>query len=1168
VEEAKIRAEDDAQRNIEGQERLKTADASRSKTRDVLPISDVDEDARSLGEADVFDPPTPPPPKKPMVAAALKAKEQILERNSKSLANLGTAHNNDMKSIYEEFSRSVPEHLMGVHQPHHDDEDAGSLGEADVFDVSAPPPPKKPMVAAALKAKEQILERNSKSLANFGTAHDNDMKSIYEEFSRSVPEHLMGVHQPHHDDEDAGSLGEADVFDVSAPPPPKKPMVAAALKAKEQILERNSKSIANFGTAHDNDTKSLSEEFSKSVPDHLIATNQPRDEDDAGSGEAAVFDPPTPPPSEKPVLAAALMTKEQIGEGASQSHSDLNFNGTVEGHSAKDNLSRSESDIGTAKSGSNRTPTRRKKSGVGFGNIFLLEARQLKESGGHSAPNGSSGSFSQFDTPEQLQDSSPRSGGGSDESTRENPDETSYHVHDDTGAPSKNLQHADEEGTLDGMQSSKRAEPVFDEAGQENPVAGYLSPVQKARLALENRAEQERVANSQPQIVVAATRASNSASQARSAQWAKKPEKKENTENKNDSESTEPNVNPPPTGAASNLERMTRWRKNGKRLVDEKLGSYAPSRNVRRESELVETRRRLDEAKQPAEDATIDPSNPGVEEPVPLQSTVAVVESVKSVKEVRLSLERRVQEKSFEQTTVQAPNATSSSRAAEWAKASAENVDEKQSNIPDKPDALKGDRLLWWRKNGKRLVDARRGLVPVSNISEWGSKDSDEATGQSPENVKNESFEEELSATSIVEKRRRAAEARHRALQVRNGNNLEPAKPTGDIASRKEVLAEKRRQVVEARKKTATSPVASNGEASRSVPPSEQAVPAETSVSEAKKEEKIKSGEESITTAATAMVASGRTSPGEESGTTTSGTTATTEGAITSGGRVAALAGKVENAAAAAERRMKRLAESERLAERTARARQARLAKESQLSIGSQQVLANKTGAPVRTPLAKEPRLSPIALASSPTSTSPPKPQQSSLIPHMVREADRLSGFICRYEHKLETLCKSLLAVARQYENDSEAAAAVNLPLPEMYKFVREREWYQRYAKGSSRPSMLFAGLKAEADRAQERRDQTFKTYTGESSDQDANGEKVYKVTPAGEGFLKMDGPVEADVGRFLSSVHNKGEGMTKSSLEKNWTDIARLSGDVQSERVREKLDELMQFSLDARFIE
>jgi hypothetical protein len=75
-------------------------------------------------------------------------------------------------------------------------------------------------------------------------------------------------------------------------------------------------------------------------------------------------------------------------------------------------------------------------------------------------------------------------------------------------------------------------------------------------------------------------------------------------------------------------------------------------------------------------------------------------------------------------------------------------------------------------------------------------------------------------------------------------------------------------------------------------------------------------------------------------------------------------------------------------------------------------------------------------------------------------------------------------------------------------------------------------------------------------------------VTSFGEAFLKMDGPVEADIGRFLSSLHHSSDGLSRLEIGEHWAKVAELSGDIQSERLCDKLDELIKFCLHGHLIE
>merc|ERR1712166_322703 len=94
-------------------------------------------------------------------------------------------------------------------------------------------------------------------------------------------------------------------------------------------------------------------------------------------------------------------------------------------------------------------------------------------------------------------------------------------------------------------------------------------------------------------------------------------------------------------------------------------------------------------------------------------------------------------------------------------------------------------------------------------------------------------------------------------------------------------------------------------------------------------------------------------------------------------------------------------------------------------------------------------------------------------IHHMIREMDRLSGFIRRYENKLEMICKSLLTSAsasasasvvvvvdREENEVSAAAAAKELSVPEMFDFIIEQDWYKAHSSGTRStglPRLMFS---------------------------------------------------------------------------------------------------------------
>ena len=199
-------------------------------------------------------------------------------------------------------------------------------------------------------------------------------------------------------------------------------------------------------------------------------------------------------------------------------------------------------------------------------------------------------------------------------------------------------------------------------------------------------------------------------------------------------------------------------------------------------------------------------------------------------------------------------------------------------------------------------------------------------------------------------------------------------------------------------------------------------------------------------------------------------------------------------------------------------------------------------------------------------SPSPQQQQQhhpTDRIYHMIKETDRLSGFIRRYESKLETVCKSLLACASDVvvddgeEKEALAAATTKeLSLPEMFDFIIEQNWYKAHSQGTKsagNPHLTFS--KAESK--------------GVESSDHHNNNALYTVTTTGKSFLQSDGPVQADVGRFLVYLdHAAKVGLTKDIMLVQWKEIARLSGDIQSKRVYDRLNELISFCLDFHMIE
>jgi hypothetical protein len=241
----------------------------------------IDEDDNaSLGSADLFEPPKGPPAKKPLLAAALKAKEQAEQTRGSGAENRAT--------------EEPAVHLINMHQPKTmDEDDNASLGSADVLEPHKGPPAKKPLLAAALKAKEQAEQ--TRGSGSKDTATDEPAA------------HLINMHQPKSiDEDDNASLGSADLFEAPKGPPGKKPLLAAALKAKQQG-EQTRGFVAKDTTTEE------------SVA-HLYQLKSIHEDVDVSLGSADVFVSPKGPQAKKPLPGAALKTKQQAehsrGSGA------------------------------------------------------------------------------------------------------------------------------------------------------------------------------------------------------------------------------------------------------------------------------------------------------------------------------------------------------------------------------------------------------------------------------------------------------------------------------------------------------------------------------------------------------------------------------------------------------------------------------------------------------------------------------------------------------------------------------------------------------------------------------------------------------------------------------------------------------------------------------------
>ena len=75
-----------------------------------------------------------------------------------------------------------------------------------------------------------------------------------------------------------------------------------------------------------------------------------------------------------------------------------------------------------------------------------------------------------------------------------------------------------------------------------------------------------------------------------------------------------------------------------------------------------------------------------------------------------------------------------------------------------------------------------------------------------------------------------------------------------------------------------------------------------------------------------------------------------------------------------------------------------------------------------------------------------------------------------------------------------------------------------------------------------------------------------YKITSLGHEFLKFEGSVDSDVGRFISSLKTKR--VRYQTLKDSWLEIVRASKSGNSMRILRQLDDLIKFCLAAGLID
>ena len=132
-------------------------------------------------------------------------------------------------------------------------QDGSSLDDDDLFDTRPGPCTDRPLLAAALQAKE----RQGKGIENPTDLQATNVstKQTHRQYDEAVPAHLLTAHQPTTDcSYEEYSIDEDELFDEPSyhRPSPTKPLLAAALKARESYMTTV---VATDGRVEDKTTK-------------------------------------------------------------------------------------------------------------------------------------------------------------------------------------------------------------------------------------------------------------------------------------------------------------------------------------------------------------------------------------------------------------------------------------------------------------------------------------------------------------------------------------------------------------------------------------------------------------------------------------------------------------------------------------------------------------------------------------------------------------------------------------------------------------------------------------------------------------------------------------------------------------------------------------------------
>jgi hypothetical protein len=996
------------------------------------PKSNRPSDFESLAPTDIFDSLCLPRPDKPFLEAARKAKEALNGREKE----YPLQSQSDRQNIPFEDTALVPDHLMGAHQPKSNrPPDVESLVSADIFDSPSPSRPDKPFLDAARKAKEALNEggKHPQAVSGVGRKILDDKSERYRKEFEALLER----------DEGGVQIDEDRLYFLQLYA---RCCVGEELTLEERLdleeFEEEEKKKDHIATTYDHQESELfsPSSVSSSSSDlfqHLSDLNQPQTlllSDDTSLGDDSLFD--LPKPHFRGVFLAAAKRARAAQEEQQQQMID-------EGHDEEENseeVSTSSPDSLQDLSDPNQANTLHDSDITSLKDDILFDQPKPYLRGGLLAEAKRAGA-----TQEQRQ----QTNGEEDEKNEEEKNEGEV-----TKSSSDLFQHLSDINQPKTLYYSgdillgDSTNILFDPQKQKHEV-GDLAAAEEARAVQEQQnqtiaeeGEEDVIENSREvsaflsdpfQHLTHLCQPKNLCDNddislgddvlfdlpkphlqggflaaAKRARAAQEQQYQMTTEEDVDKEKSE---------VTSTYQSVTEKLVTGERIARETNKASAPNKS------LAEKRRKASEAREKALRARGESKIPTFRSGSTIPSFPSEAPKNRSNQELNNSKTRKLNMAS---------------------------VDESDAS----------DRLLWWRKNGKRLVTEKLSLsVSEVNVPPKTNEGYDSAEPQ-----------------NHFEKVTKGADS-SASLSVVNDS-------TNGSLSKRELLIEKRKKIVEARRSQ------------------------KHTAHEAKEQQ-----------------------TGPENG----------NAALSEIGGLSK-----------AQKQKKRIEEAQRLSKRTARAREVRLAREAELAeqtrrvelkglILNQKILSEETNSSVLTEATTA-----STFENFQKNDEMLKSQQTPLFLNMVQEVERLSGILSRYEKKLETACRSTLSMAQKDENDGEARAAGTLPLPNMYAFIVERNWFRRIASDDFSSPLILSSSSPSA--------------AAEVIDYPTTGTELYRVTKVGETFLRMDGPVQADVGRFLASLVHAQDGLSNQALKQKWENIARLSGDSQNDRILENIDDMIVF--------